>query len=239
MAIGHRLTLQLIEPEAARSGSGQAIAGPQRRTVGTRFGGPSHGAPGCEWRMWMWNQLIRATGLGARTVVRRGLVAVAAVLALTLAGCAGPVSSASPDGSTAGGAGGTLGFTATTLDGQRFDGSSLAGEPVALWFWAPWCSVCRTEAPAVAQIAEQYAGEVTVVGVAGRAAKDAMREFVAETGTGGIEHVADTDGALSARYGVVTPTAYAFIDRSGTVRTVQGGLGADELRRAMAEIAAS
>ncbi len=187
----------------------------------------------------MWNQLTRATGLAARTVVRRGLVAVAAVLALTLTGCAGAAGSGSPDGSTAGGADGPLGFTATTLDGQRFDGSSLAGEPVALWFWAPWCSVCRTEAPAVAEIAEQYAGEVTVVGVPGRAAKDAMREFVADTGTGGFDHVVDSDGALSARFGIVTPTAYVFIDRSGTLRTVQGGLAADELRRAMAEIAAS
>lgn len=186
----------------------------------------------------MWNQLIRTTGLAARSVPR-GLVAVAAVLALTVTGCAGSAGFGSPDGSTASGVGGPLGFTATTLDGQRFDGSSLAGEPVALWFWAPWCSICRTEAPAVAEVAEQYAGEVTVVGVPGRAAPDAMREFVADTGTGGFDHVVDTDGALSTRFGIVTPTAYAFVDRSGAVRTVQGGLGADELRRAMTELAAS
>ncbi len=171
--------------------------------------------------------------------MRRALVAVAVVLALTLTGCADPAASGSPDGSTAGGAGSPLAFTATTLDGEPFDGSSLAGEPVALWFWAPWCSICRTEAPAVTEIAEQYAGEVTVVGVPGRAAPAAMREFVADTGTGGFDHVVDTDGALSARFGVVTPTAYVFVDRSGAVRTVQGGLGADELRRAMAELAAN
>ena len=187
----------------------------------------------------MWDQLARTTGLAVRGVVRRALVAVAAVLALTLTGCADPAASGSPDGSRAGGAGSPLGFTATSLDGQRFDGSRLAGEPVALWFWAPWCSICRTEAPAVADFAEQYAGGVTVVGVAGRAAPDAMRDFVADTGTGGFDHIVDTSGALSARFGVVTPTAYVFVDRSGAVRTVQGGLGADELRRAMAELAAS
>jgi len=169
----------------------------------------------------------------------RVLVAVAAVLMLTVSGCAGPAGSGSPDGSTVGGADDPLGFTATTLDGQRFDGSSLAGQPVALWFWAPWCTICRTEAPDVAEIAEQYAGEVTVVGVPGRAAPGAMREFVADTGTGGFDHVVDADGALSARFGVVTPTAYVFVERSGAVRTVQGGLGAEELRRAMGELAAS
>ncbi|GAA2888845.1 hypothetical protein GCM10020220_093800 [Nonomuraea rubra] len=30
-----------------------------------------------------------------------------------------------------------LRFTATTLDGQKFDGASLAGKPVVFWFWAP------------------------------------------------------------------------------------------------------
>ena len=187
----------------------------------------------------MWDRLARTTSRAGRTVVCRALVTVAVVLTLTLTGCGGPAGSGSPDGSTAGGAGSPLGFTATKLDGQRFDGSSLAGEPVALWFWAPWCSICRMEAPAVAEIAEQYAGEVTVVGVAGRAAPDAMRGFVADTGTGSFDHIVDTSGALSARFGVVTPTAYAFVDRSGAVRTVQGGLEADELRRAMTELAAS
>ncbi len=66
-----------------------------------------------------------------------------------------------------------------------------------------------------------------------------MREFVADSGTGGFDHIVDTSGALWARFGVVTPTAYVFVDRFGAVRTVQGGLGADELRRAMAELAAS
>jgi len=186
----------------------------------------------------MWNPPTRPTGPAARTLARV-LVAVAAVLMLTVSGCAGPAGSGSPDGSTVGGADDPLGFTATTLDGQRFDGSSLAGQPVALWFWAPWCTICRTEAPDVAEIAEQYAGEVTVVGVPGRAAPGAMREFVADTGTGGFDHVVDADGALSARFGVVTPTAYVFVERSGAVRTVQGGLGAEELRRAMGELAAS
>ena len=186
----------------------------------------------------MWNQLTRTTGLAGSTV-GRALATAAAVLALTVTSCASPAGSGSPDGSMTGGVGGPLGFTATTLEGQRFDGSSLAGEPVALWFWASWCSICRTEAPQVAEIAEQYAGEVTVVGVPGRAAPDAMREFVADTATGGFEHVVDTNGALSARFDVVTPTAYVFVARSGAVRTVQGGLEADELRRAMAELAAS
>lgn len=31
-----------------------------------------------------------------------------------------------------------LAFSAETVGGEPFDGAELAGEPVALWFWAPW-----------------------------------------------------------------------------------------------------
>ena len=43
-----------------------------------------------------------------------------------------------------------LSFTAETIEGASFDGSSLAGKDAVLWFWAPWCTECRREAPFVA-----------------------------------------------------------------------------------------
>ncbi|PAZ13053.1 hypothetical protein CLM62_26490 [Streptomyces sp. SA15] len=38
-------------------------------------------------------------------------------------------------------------FTTTTVDGKAFAGTSPAGKDAVLWFWAPWCAVCRGEAP--------------------------------------------------------------------------------------------
>ena len=32
---------------------------------------------------------------------------------------------------------GVLGFTAALVGGGQFDGASMAGKPVAFWFWAP------------------------------------------------------------------------------------------------------
>jgi cytochrome oxidase Cu insertion factor (SCO1/SenC/PrrC family) len=81
--------------------------------------------------------------MNAPRISRRGRFAVAAVVtALALAGCAG----AGPTGSapaaipeSAGtAASGALDFTAPTVDGGRFDASTLAGTPVVLWFWAPF-----------------------------------------------------------------------------------------------------
>lgn len=44
---------------------------------------------------------------------------------------------------------------ATTLAGEPFDASTVADRPVVLWFWAPWCTVCRAEAPDIAEVAAE------------------------------------------------------------------------------------
>ncbi|MGW9198646.1 hypothetical protein [Micromonospora chersina] len=36
------------------------------------------------------------------------------------------------------------------MDGGTFAGSSLAGKPAVLWFWAAWCTRCRAVAGEVA-----------------------------------------------------------------------------------------
>ena len=59
----------------------------------------------------------------------------------------------------------TLQFRAETVDGRPFSGASLAGKPVVLWFWAPWCPTCRSQIPQVQDLAARYGDRVGVVGV--------------------------------------------------------------------------
>jgi thiol-disulfide isomerase/thioredoxin len=88
-----------------------------------------------------------------------GLVALVFVVsACTSAG--GGSGGASADGTPAPGGGPdgadtALDFHGPTVDGQEFDGAALAGTPVVLWFWAPWCTICRAEAPDVAAVAAE------------------------------------------------------------------------------------
>lgn len=119
--------------------------------------------------------------------------------------------------------------SSTQLDGRPFDAATLAGTDAVVWFWAPWCTICRAEAPEVAEIAARYADRVQLIGVAGRGELDAMRAFVDETGTGSVTHVADLDGDIWSAFGVYGQPAYAFIDDSGEIEVFVGGLGGDAL----------
>jgi thiol-disulfide isomerase/thioredoxin len=129
-------------------------------------------------------------------------------------------------------------FAASTpLDSAvTFDGASLAGRDAVVWFWAPWCTSCRAEAPEVAEIAERYGADIQLVGVPGRGDLDAMREFVDDTGTGSITHLADLDGDVWSAFGVYGQPAFAFIDDSGEVEVFIGGMGGDALAERIDEL---
>jgi thiol-disulfide isomerase/thioredoxin len=131
-----------------------------------------------------------------------------------------------------------LGFRGTTLDGSPFDAMTLTGEPVVLWFWAPWCTICRAEAPDVAEVAAEYAGRATFLGVPGLGEVSDMREFVSDTGLVGLTHVVDADGSLWQRFGVVSQPAYVFIGADGAVHAFGGSLDAESLRQAADDLLA-
>lgn len=64
------------------------------------------------------------------------------------------------------------------LTEQNFDAEVLQAElPVLIDFWAPWCGPCRMLAPAVAQIAEEYAGKTKVCKVNVDEAPELARRF--------------------------------------------------------------
>ncbi len=122
-----------------------------------------------------------------------------------------------------------LDFTAETVDGATFDGSSLAGKDALVYFWAPWCSTCRREAPGVVDTVGSYE-ELAFVTVGGRSGDPAaMADFVADVGFDNETNVADLSGDIWARFEVTLQPAYAFVDDSGTVEIVSGPLDEDDL----------
>jgi thiol-disulfide isomerase/thioredoxin len=165
------------------------------------------------------------------------LLAPVIATVLALPACAGPDAPATSAGDRgAATEQADLAFSVATLDDATFEGASLAGKPAVLWFWAPWCPTCAAEAPHVRRIADQYDGRISVVGVAGLGEKAAMKRFIELTKVDSIIHLADVDGVVWRRFGVIAQSTYVLLDAAGTV-VHRGYLDADDLDRMLTQLA--
>lgn len=104
-----------------------------------------------------------------------------------------------------------LRFEATRVDGASFAGASLAGEPVVLWFWAPWCAVCRSQIPTVTSLAAEG---TTVVGIGSQDSAEAIADFAAQTP--GVLQLSDPEGALWQRFGITEQSSFVVLDGAGS-----------------------
>jgi len=187
------------------------------------------------------------------------LAAVAATL--VLAGCAGPAAepeaaAPSPTSSTAAPTTdpepspsaadsseptaepvpATLSFRSTTVEGRPFDGASLAGKPVLLWFWAPWCPTCRSQIDDVQAVARDFAGKVSVVGVGSLSDDaDAIKGFAADAS--GLTHLDDQSGEVFRHFGVVQQSSFVLLDARGEKVWSVGYGGSDDLAEQVAAAA--
>jgi thiol-disulfide isomerase/thioredoxin len=139
-------------------------------------------------------------------------VLLAAALLLVVSACSAP-------GAAAPAATSVLAFTGKTLDGSAFDAASLAGKPTLLWFWAPWCATCASEAQVVGMLPAEYGDRLAIVGIAGMGANKDMHEFVADLEVGMVPHLDDEAGVIWRKFGVTEQSTYVLVDRSGKVVT--------------------
>lgn len=130
-----------------------------------------------------------------------------------------------------------LDFTTKTVEGKEFKGESLAGKNAVMWFWAPWCTTCASEAPHIKKAAEEHGDDVTFVGIPGKGEVSEMNKFVADHKLGGFEHAVDSDGSLWSKFGVAAQPATAFIDKTGKVDVVPGVISEADLNKRIGELA--
>lgn len=111
----------------------------------------------------------------------------------------------------------TLRFTGRTLDGAGFDATTMAGKPAILWFWAPWCATCAAEAQSISDLATEYQGRLSILGIAGLGDNKAMHEFVSDLNVGNVPHLDDQAGTIWKRFKITQQSTYVFLDGAGKV----------------------
>jgi cytochrome c biogenesis protein CcmG/thiol:disulfide interchange protein DsbE len=110
-----------------------------------------------------------------------------------------------------------------TLDGRPFALASYRGRPVAVVFFASWCTPCRREAPALAALSRRPGGPA-LVGVAMLDQAGDARRFARRFGWR-FPVVGDPDGSYAARFDVAAPPTTMVVDGKGSVvQAVRGGV---------------
>lgn len=147
-------------------------------------------------------------------------IALAAMVAVVLAGCGSDSPSPGGTGPASAGAIGRLKADANKLfdggaDAFRRHLGSLRRYPVVVNQWASWCGPCRSEFPFFAKVAEKYEGRVAFLGVDSQDVRSAAEEFL-ESYPVPYPHYYDpkTEVARVFRGGRGWPTT-AFYDAAG------------------------
>ena len=93
------------------------------------------------------------------------------------------------------------------------------GGPVAVYFWADWCPICKAQQGSVSSLAEDW--PVLTVAMQSGSPED-VAKVLAERGLS-WPTVVDEDGAITARYGLAGVPALAVVGADGQLRAVAVG----------------
>lgn len=122
-------------------------------------------------------------------------------------------------------------FTIRTYDGGVFNLGQQRGKVVLINFWASWCGPCRTEAPDLNAIWDEYKGrDFAMVGVGYLDNESDARAFIKEFGvtypTG-----PDNGSTISGAYRVKGVPETYIVDKAGyLVKVIIAPINADDLR---------
>ncbi|MDR0410243.1 MAG: TlpA family protein disulfide reductase [Spirochaetaceae bacterium] len=113
--------------------------------------------------------------------------------------------------------------------------SEYRGKPVVLHFWASWCGPCVRELPLIADITSPGANDFAVIAVNCQEPEKVASDFLAKRKLR-LNLAMDTNGAISALYGINAIPQTFMIDSEGVIRSVR--VGAYTAKTLTADVAA-
>jgi cytochrome c biogenesis protein CcmG, thiol:disulfide interchange protein DsbE len=129
-------------------------------------------------------------------------------------------------------------IAATTLQGDAWSSTDLAGKPAVINFWASYCiPSCVDEHPFLVGLESRHGQDLALIGVLYQDTPDGARGFLARYGDGGWPTVLDPTGRIAVDLGVTGPPETFFVDARGIVRDRHvGPLNAESLAAGLATI---
>ena len=128
-------------------------------------------------------------------------------------------------------------FLIATLDGESVTGD-FHGKPAYIDVFATWCPPCRSELPAILDMAKEYRDRIDFLLVDEQESTASVKSFASSLR--GMAPVALDRGGFAAAYDVGGLPWNIFIDRHGIVRYVyRGRIPADVLADQLSKLLSS
>jgi thiol-disulfide isomerase/thioredoxin len=105
------------------------------------------------------------------------------------------------------------------LTSERFDLADYHGQPVFVYFWAPWCPLCKLQGSSIESIARDY----RVISIAAWAENKAEVMAYMQQRNLNFPVIVDEQGEWAAVYGVKAVPAGFFLDKEAGIYFVESG----------------
>jgi len=131
-------------------------------------------------------------------------------------------------------------FTLYTPEGQSVTLSELTGQPVLVFLWASWCTVCKATMPDLEPVYQEYAPqgfEILAVNMTSQDTESAAMSYYTSQNYS-FPMLLDSDGAIARQYQMHAIPTSILIGPDGIVQKVVigAGMNAGELRAWLDEI---
>jgi thiol-disulfide isomerase/thioredoxin len=127
-------------------------------------------------------------------------------------------------------------FAARTLDGERITSESVKGKVVLIDFWATWCPPCKSDAPAVERLREEFEKDGLIVLAVNMGEPRRKVKKYLETSPRSSKVILAEDTTLAAICDAKVYPLYTLVNREGRIAGVQRGAGGEgALRRLLAK----
>ncbi len=119
-------------------------------------------------------------------------------------------------------------FSLKNLEGKEFNLADFVGatkkkpaQGVILSFFASWCAPCRNELPLINSLTDELSGKgITVVIVNVKEDEKTIRALLADLKVDKPQVLADRNGKVSEKYGVMFLPVTFFVGTDGKVKSV-------------------